>query len=234
MDPETAANGFTIWGLDNEAYGPVELPTLVDWIKDERVQADTWIFSQRDSAWRHAADITELQMFFKPRSTVATARSLSSNTVKPGSLRRVKILAGLTEAQLERFSQFMELQRVTQYSTVVRQGDVGDAMYLILDGELRVRMLVGGKETILSTLGPGDFFGDLSLFDHGPRSADVIANVDSSVLKMTSSAFEKLAREAPEVATPFLMGATRTLAARMRADNKRLRDTVSFGTAGGY
>jgi CRP-like cAMP-binding protein len=44
---------------------------------------------------------------------------------------------------------------------------------MILQGELRVRVMIGQKETILTTLGPGDFFGDISLFDHGPRSADV-------------------------------------------------------------
>ena len=66
---------------------------------------------------------------------------------------------------------------------VVKQGDTGDGMYFILQGELRARVMVGEKETILATFGPGDFFGDMSLFDRGPRSADVIANVDSVVLK---------------------------------------------------
>ena len=66
----TEANGtkFIIWGVDEAAYGPVDLPMLVSWIKDERVLADTWIFAQRDGNWRRATDFTELQMFFRSKS----------------------------------------------------------------------------------------------------------------------------------------------------------------------
>jgi CRP-like cAMP-binding protein len=89
--------------------------------------------------------------------------------------------------------------------------------------------MTGGQETILSTFGPGDFFGDMSLFDSGPRSADVVANVDSTVLKISDVAFDRLTREAPALATPFLQATARTLAARIRADNKRLdRVTQQF------
>jgi CRP-like cAMP-binding protein len=95
-------------------------------------------------------------------------------------------------------------------------------MYLIVEGELRARVMVGDRETILATFGPGDFFGDMALFDHGPRSADVIANSDSSLLRISSISFARLAKEAPALATPFLQATSRTLASRIRADNKRL------------
>ena len=220
---------FFIWGIDQSAYGPVELPTLVSWIKDERVLADTWVFVERDVAWRRAADIPELQMFF-PGKAEAPAVNASAS-IKPGMLRRVKILAGFSDAQLQHFTRFTELQRVPQWTVVVKQGEQGDTMYLILEGELRVRLMVGGKETILATLGPGEFFGDMALFDSGPRSADVVANVDSTVLKISSSNFATLTEQAPELAAPFLLAASKTLAARIRADNKRLRDSVNFSSA---
>src|ERR1051326_6304929 len=140
--------------------------------------------------------------------------------------RRVKILGGMSDEQFQRFAQFMEVERAPQWSTIVKQGDPGDTMYLILQGELRVRINVMGKETILTTLGVGDFFGDISLFDQGPRSADVVANNDSVLLKISSSAFEDLSKKAPELATPFLRNIGRTMSARIRADNKRLSDAV--------
>ena len=106
-------------------------------------------------------------------------------------------------------------------------------MFLILEGELRARMMIGGKETILATFGAGEFFGDMSLFDHGPRSADVIANQDSTVLKISALAFDRLTREAPALATPFLQATAKTLAARIRADNKRLgRVSQQFSSGG--
>jgi Cyclic nucleotide-binding domain len=224
--PQQSENDYLIWGIDDSPYGPVELPALVDWIRDERVLADTWIFTRRDRIWRLAADIPELRMFFGPKNAPSGAN------ITPGSLRRIKILAELKDAQLHQLSEFMELQNVPQWSVVVRQGDPGDAMFLILDGELRARIMVGEKETILATFGPGDFFGDMSLFDHGPRSADVVANVDSTLLKISAIAFERLAREAPALATPFLQATSRTLAARIRADNKRLGQVTEQFRAG--
>jgi len=46
------------------AYGPVELPTLVAWVKDERVTADTWIFVARTGSWQKAGELPELQILF--------------------------------------------------------------------------------------------------------------------------------------------------------------------------
>ena len=218
MQPENS-NDYFVWGVDNSPYGPVELPTLVNWVKDERVVSDTWVFTRRDAGWQRAADLTELKLFFGQK----VARSGPSPIITPGSLRRIKILADLNDAQLSHLSDFLEVQAVTQWSAVVRQGDPGDAMFLVLAGELRARATTAGdQETILATFGPGDFFGDIALFDHGPRSADVIANVDSTLLRLSAAAFEKLAKEAPALATPFLQATSRTLASRIRADNKRL------------
>ena len=175
---------------------------MIDWISDERVLADTWVFARRDGSWQRAAEIPELRRI----STRKLFRlpTVSSSGIKPGSLRRIKILSQLNDAQLDRLAEFMEVHKVPQWMAVVKQGDEGNGMFFILQGELRARVMVGEKETILATFGPGDFFGDMSLFDHGPRSADVIANVDSTVLKITDVAFDRLTREAPALATPFL------------------------------
>ena len=204
---------------------------MVSWVKDERVTADTWIFAAKNSSWQKAADVPELQLFFRSK----TGRGLrwrggddDAPGIDPRALRRIKILASMTDDQLERFAQFVEVEKVPQWSVIVKQGDPGDSMYFILEGELRARINVMGQETILATLGAGDFFGDISLFDHGPRSADVVANSDSLVVKITAAAFDKLAKEAPEIATPFLRAVGRTLSARIRTDNKRYGDSVKF------
>ena len=230
MAAVSTETGYIVWGIDQTAYGPVELPTLVSWVKDERVTADTWIYSARNASWRKAADVAELQMFFQSKGENSAA-VISPRGIEPRALRRIKILAGMTDEQLERFAQFVEVEKAPQWSVIVKQGDPGDAMYFILEGELRVRMNVMGKETILATLGPGDFFGDLSLFDHGPRSADVVANTDSSLLRVSATGFDALAKEAPQIATPFLRAIGRTLSARIRTDNKRYGDSVKFARA---
>ena len=227
MDGKEVPNDYFIWGIDDSPYGPVELSVLIDWISDERVLADTWIFARHDGSWWRAGDILELQTFFNQGMSAAPGMPLASDTplgmgIPSGSLRRIRILSQMNDAQLDHLARFMEVHHVPQRIAVVNQGDPGDGMYLILQGELRARVMAGGQETILTTFSPGEFFGDMALFDRGPRSADVIANVDSTVLKISAAAFDRLTQEAPVLATIFLQATARTLAARIRADNKRL------------
>ena len=221
MEAQEFGDIYFIWGVDDSSYGPVELSVLIDWINDERVVPETWVFSRSAGNWQRAAEIPEIKNHFALKLT-SVPDATSRVGIKPGSLRRIKILADLKDAQLAHLAEYMELQEVTQWFVLFNQGDTSDSMFLVLGGELRARSVVGGKETILATFGPGDFFGDMALFDHGPRSADVVANVDSTLLKITSVSFDRLTREAPALATPFLQATARTLAARIRADNKRL------------
>jgi CRP/FNR family transcriptional regulator, cyclic AMP receptor protein len=235
MSAHELTSSFKIWGLDGLIYGPVELPTLVEWVKDERVNAETWIFHEQTDSWKKATHVRELQMFFQVDQPAhhATTGSSPEPSIKPGMLRRVKILADMTDQQLMDFVKYMEVYPVRQWNDIVKQGEDGDAMYLVLEGELRVRIMISGKESILATLHAGDFFGEVALFDRGPRSADVVANKDSVLLKISSASFQKLVAEAPPLATPILFAVGKTLAARIRADNKRFKDSVAFARSAG-
>jgi CRP/FNR family cyclic AMP-dependent transcriptional regulator len=232
-------NSYFIWGVDDAPYGPVDLSTLTGWIEDERVLPDTWIFARSAGNWQRATDIAELRHFFgvtvEPNFTAPNTPAAPNvpfrKNISPGSLRRIKILAELKDAQLAHLAEFIEMQEIPQWTVVFQQGDTSDSMYLVMSGELRARTMVSGKETILATFGPGEFFGDMALFDHGPRSADVLANVNSTLFRMTSVSFDRMTREAPALATPFLQATARTLSARIRADNKRLtRVTEQYST----
>jgi CRP-like cAMP-binding protein len=232
MAQPASGNDYYIWGIDDSPYGPVALPVLIDWIADERVVPGTWVFSRSGGTWQKAADFGELKEYFQTGTELMSLTSTSAR-FKPGSLRRIKILAEMKDAQLAHLADFLEFQELLQHTVVFQQGEPGDAMYLIMSGELRARTMMSGRETILMTFGPGDFFGEMSLFDQGPRSADVVANVDSTVLRLASGAFARLTREMPSLATPFLQATSRTLSARIRADNKRLaRVTQQFSASG--
>lgn len=231
MASQELGSAYFIWGVDDSPYGPVELPVLVDWIRDERVVPETWVFSRGANNWMRASELPELKSHFTLKLT-SVPDSNARVGLKPGSLRRIKILADLKDNQLAHLAEYMEMQEVSQWSVLFSQGDISDSMYLVLAGEMRARTTVNGRETILATFSPGDFFGDMALFDHGPRSADVVANVDSTLIKITSLSFERLTREAPALATPFLQATARTLSARIRADNKRLARVTSQYSAG--
>ena len=235
--PTAESRGYKIWGIDDVIYGPVDLLVLTGWVKEDRVSADTWIYDEAKDRWQKAAEIPELISLFSadaaPKNQAAYDTELISKapTLKPGTLRRIKVFAGLADEQLTRLVKNMEVREVKAFEEVVRMGTPGDAMYLILQGEVRVRMMISGKETTLTTLTAGDFFGEISLFDHGPRSADVVANDNATLLRFTAAAFERIVRTAPELAAPFLLAMGKTLTARIRADNKRFRETIAFARA---
>ncbi len=226
--PESA---FIVWGIDRTPYGPVELPTLVSWVKDERITAGTWIFAAGDRSWQRAADLPELKMFFNNSGAAEAESSLALQGLDVRALRRIKIFAAMSDEQLARFAQFIEVMKALPGSTIVRQGDSDDTMYLVLEGELAVRMKVLEQDVNLATLGAGDFFGDIPLFDRGPRSANVVAICNSILIKMPAAAFQRLAKEAPELATPFLLAIGKTLTARIRAGNKHYGEALKFARA---
>lgn len=233
MDPNEEAPRYWVWGVDNVAYGPVDLPVLTNWVLDQRVTADTWVFGEDDHQWQPASQTPELNLFFERRNPAGAVASAPVQGIKVGSLRRIKILAGLEEKQLESFVRFMEVVPVKQFAQVFKRGEPSAAMYLVLEGELRARVIVDGKETTLSTMTAGDFFGEISLLDEGPRSADVIANTDSRLLKISGEAFDRLMREAPALAASFLYGLSKSIGARVRVLTQKYQDSIHFSRAAG-
>jgi len=230
---EAGSNNYLAWGSDNIAYGPVELPTLVNWIKLGRVPADSWVYKEKDSAWYRASDIGELKILFKSKPTIDNTGALASSGVNPGSLRRIKMLAHVDERLLASLLSYLEVMHVKQFGTVVKKGEQGDAMFMVLEGELRALVIIDSKETTLSTMGVGECFGELAVLDHGPRSADVIANMDSVLIKVSSSALMKMFTEAPALAAPFMLALTRVIAQRVRSITKRYEDTIHLSRAAG-
>ena len=138
-----------------------------------------------------------------------------------GALEGVEIFKGMSDQQRGRFAQSMEVQKFAKFEILVNEGDVGNAMFVLLEGVVRVRKMVGGKETLLATLKAGEVFGEISLFDRGKRSADIVANNDGVLLKIDAKEFERLVDQQPEIATPFLAALAVKMSTRMRADNER-------------
>jgi CRP-like cAMP-binding protein len=226
MDNQTTAPLYQVWGVDHIAYGPVELPALVSWIKAERVLEDTWIFDHAGARWCKAADLPELKPLFGKKAN--TLEHDAPETLPPGCLRRIKVFSGMDDAQLQSFASYMEDRRIKQFTIIVEKGEHGDAMFLILEGEVRAFTIVDGKETILSTLGPGEFFGEISLLDQGPRSATVVTNTDTLLLRISADSFERLLREAPALAALFLNSVSRHVVGRLRALNRRYEDSIHW------
>ena len=232
MESDTNFN-YRAWGTDNIAYGPVELPGLVTWVKQGKVTANSWVFREKDGAWLRASDLPELKVLFKSKLPPGAAASADALGIQPGSLRRIKMLADVEERLLASLLTYLEVVRVAAFGEVVRKGDHGDALFMVLEGEVRARVMIGGKETTLATMGVGECFGELAVVDQGPRSADVIANQPSVLIKVSEGALRKMFAEAPALAAPFMLALTRVIAQRIRVMTKRYEDTIQFSRAAG-
>jgi len=215
---------YFVWDTDKTAHGPFEFTELIEWVKSGRIVARSWVFACVGGIWERAEKLPELRAFFqvqRPKIAPRAGAAHAVATIEFSNLRRNRLLAYLTDEQLERFAHFVVVERFAQGSVIVKQGDRSKAMYLILEGELSVHLMFAEQQTELAILGTGDFFGDFALFDHGPRSADVVANQSCLLLKISADAFQELSYKAPDLATPFLRAIGSTLATRLRAGNKR-------------
>lgn len=232
MVPDVPTVGYVIWGIDRAVYGPVELPVLVSWIRDERVLADTWLFVERNGCWEQAARIPELQMFFHKHPVMPASANLGDGAATPplpsGALRHVKVLACLNDEQLAEFLTFAEVQAIPAGTPVTRHGEPANAMYLVVEGQLRFSLAAEGHESSAGALNAGEFFGEISLLDQGTRNADVVALQDCLLLKLSAAEFERMTAEKPELVAPFLSSLMKSVACRVRADNRRYRDSVCF------
>lgn len=235
METKNSASNYRVWDLEQIIYGPIDLLTLVNWVQEQRVTPNTWIFCERRGTWSKAASLEELKLLFDPsQARPGQLASAFQGGVNTDVMLRMRALSGMDDQQLHAFIRYMEIFTLDSMTVAVREGDRGDAMYLILEGELRVRVIKHGKESILATLKAGDFFGEISLLDEGPRSADVVTNDRSTLLKISAASFAKLRREAPSVAEPFLHSLGQILVGRMRILNKRYVDSLLMLQTIGY
>jgi len=222
---------YKIIAADDHVYGPIDLDTLRSWVADKRVDATTWVYENTLERWIRASKVAGLTDLFMDEPPAAAHELVPSDApaVRPLQLRRLKVFAEMGEDQLARFVTLVEKVLVRVHTVVVKQGDPGDCMYLLLDGEVRVRQGTVGKETILATLETGDFFGEICLFDEGPRSADVVANKDCTLVKITKKSFHDIMDKHPDIGVRFLFAVIRTVESRIRNQNKKYSDSMSFG-----
>jgi CRP-like cAMP-binding protein len=110
-------------------------------------------------------------------------------------LEEVPLLEGCSRRQLKAIARITEVREVPANTVLTRAGESGDEFFLLVDGKARVEVSVRKRVT----LKPGDFFGEMSLLDGGPRSATVVTETAARLLVITRRDFAHLLAEAPEL-----------------------------------
>jgi CRP/FNR family transcriptional regulator len=136
---------------------------------------------------------------------------------------KTPLFAALDEATAQRLIESMQRTQLHRGETVFTEGDPGDTLYVILSGKVKLaRTSSDGRESLMSVLGPGEMFGELSLFDPGPRLSSAIAVADTKLISLGHQDLTLFLRDHPEVAMQMLSG----MAHRLRRTNEGLSDLV--------
>ena len=124
-------------------------------------------------------------------------------------LQKAPLWSGLTEKELKVIARSFKELKYESGDIIVRKGEGGVGFYLIADGTVEVR----SDGRVLSKLGPGQFFGEMSLIDDMPRSADVTALQPTKCWAITSWSFASVIKVHPELA----LGMLKEVVKRLRA-----------------
>ena len=230
MQTQSVENSYKVRACDNLVYGPVSLAVLLEWAKDERVLADTWIHSENDDSWLKAEAIPALHEALRgsTQSGAIVGDLAQHEEISAEELRQFSWLAKLSVKQLEQVRRFGELCVAMPGTRIIKKGDPGDALYMVLSGEVRVRLIIRMEDKTLCTINAGQFFGEMALFNNSPRSADIVAVTETRLMRVTQDAFRLFVDEIPELASKVLHTLASTLADRLVAANCRYQqDTVA-------
>ena len=138
-------------------------------------------------------------------------------------LRRTPLFATLDQDAAASLRASMNEIELARGDLLFHEGDPGDSLYVVLRGKIKLGRTSGdGRENLVAVLGPGEMFGELSLFDPGPRSAGATALVDSTLLGLSSDELTPWLASRPEVARALL----RAIARRLRRTNDSMSDLV--------
>ena len=140
------------------------------------------------------------------------------------ALRSVPLFASLDDDSARDLRNLLSEEDVPQNTRLFRQGDNGDAMYLIESGRVRISIRDHDKQEVtLAELAQGDFFGEMSIIDGRQRSADAKVIEDARLAVLSREAFLTFIRKKPDVALEMLSALTD----RLRRTDELLRSRVS-------
>ncbi|GAA1174148.1 Crp/Fnr family transcriptional regulator [Ornithinimicrobium humiphilum] len=136
---------------------------------------------------------------------------------------KAPLFSALDEESARRLLDSMTPRRLSRGDIVFREGDKGDSLHVIVTGKVKLaRGSADGRESLLSVLGPGEMFGELSLFDPGPRLSTAYVVSNTELVSLGNDALRVFLGDHPEVAMQMLAG----LAHRLRRTNEGISDLV--------
>ncbi|HYH32380.1 MAG TPA: Crp/Fnr family transcriptional regulator, partial [Pseudonocardia sp.] len=138
-------------------------------------------------------------------------------------LARAGIFQGVDPAAIEVLTESLERVEFPRGTVIFNEGEPGDRLYIVSTGKVKIgRRSPDGRENLLSIFGPSDMFGELSIFDPGPRTSTATTVTDVRAYTMDRNALREWIAARPEIAEQLL----RVVARRLRRTNNLLADLI--------
>jgi len=152
----------------------------------------------------------------------------SPSDIGPAELRNIGLFGALSDDVLDYLSTLLTVETPPAGATLFREGEDANAMFVVISGEVEVlKKSKRAVEARVAVLGPGDWFGEMSIVDIQPRSATVRALAPSRLLKVTSADLDALYRHDLRSYAIIILNLARELSRRLRVADGILADLIS-------
>ncbi len=145
-------------------------------------------------------------------------------------LLTVRLFRDVDQPALLALTARLRERKLRKGQVLFREGDQGEEMFLVRDGTILVSKAVTGKvEQVLARFGPGDFFGEMTLFDRSPRSATIQAESEAMLLALDRQNLTDLIEVNPRAAAAFFHSLVQVFIERLRASGELVAEITRWG-----
>ena len=153
-----------------------------------------------------------------------------ANTADLDFLRQVSLFKDLSADQLAALLSRLKERRIRKGEVLFREGEPGDELFVIREGSVLIsKPIVGRAEQVLARFGPGDFFGEMSLFDQAPRSATVQAETETLMFCLDRESLQHLIKASPDAAAAFFFRLAEVFIRRLRETGELVAEVTRWG-----
>lgn len=138
-------------------------------------------------------------------------------------LRTINIFEGLNDEDLEEIFKLARIKLYQDKATILEEGKMGGALHVIIKGKVKITKKVEGKkDKYITKLGPQSIFGEMSLFDNLPYSANVVAVEETRCMVVPKDSFDELLKRDLPLAVKLMTQIITILSQRLRNTNEEL------------
>jgi CRP-like cAMP-binding protein len=142
---------------------------------------------------------------------------------------RVGPLAKLGEEEAKALTECSRWRPFKVDEVIIEQGQLNASLFVVIEGFLHVRRRAEGRHVLLGRLEPGAFFGDISIFDPGPTTADVVGVTAGRLIEINGEHLDQFMAVQPAAAARLLRALLEETAQRLRRTDERLVEAIFWG-----